>query len=244
MNHRRLVIDMGNTRQKMGIFEEDELVHSETVFPDQSTSGLWESWKLMCEPDQIGLSSTVILSEVQQSWIDKNKVIQVNANLNFPFQILYKTPETLGQDRLAAVSAVYTLYSGKNVLVIDCGTCITYDFLTSDGHYIGGNIAPGIRMRLQSMYDYTDRLPLVDLPDQVTLLGQSTEEALQNGALGMAIMEAKGLIFYLREKYGHLTTVLTGGDLRYFENQLSGAYEVHADLVLSGLNEILKNNEI
>ncbi len=244
MNHRRLVIDLGNTLLKMGVYENEVLVHSERVVPYQTNPQLWEDWKITHRPNSIGLAATAILSDAEISWIKKNNVIQVSPDLNYPFEVLYKTPKTLGQDRLAAVSGVYTLYSGKNVLVIDCGTCITYDFLTADGRYIGGNISPGIRMRLKAMHDYTDRLPLVDLPDSITWIGQSTEEALQNGAVTMAIMESRGMIFYLKENYGHLTTVLTGGDSGYFENHLTGEQYVHPDLILSGLNEILKNNEI
>lgn len=239
-----MVIDLGNTRLKMGVYENDVLVHSESVVSHQTNSQLWENWKLTYRPDCIGLAATTILSDAEISWITNNSVIQVGPDLHYPFEVLYKTPETLGQDRLAAVSAVYTLYSGKNVLVVDCGTCITYDFITADGRYIGGNISPGIRMRLKAMHDYTDRLPLMNLPDSITWIGQSTEEAIQNGAVAMAIMESWGMIFYLKENYGHLTTVLTGGDSGYFENQLTGEQYVHQNLILSGLNEILKNNEI
>lgn len=244
MNHRHLVFDLGNTRLKMGVFEGDELIHSDLIPVQESASILWESWRKTWEPDRIGISSTIQFSGEDQSWIQTNKVLRADAGLKYPFEILYRTPDTLGQDRLAAVSAVYTLYKKKNVLIIDCGTCITYDFLTADGRYIGGNIAPGLRMRLQSMHEYTDRLPLVGLPKKISWIGQSTEEAVQNGGVGMAILESKGFIFYLKENYGHLTTVLTGGDARYFKNHLSGECNVHANLVLSGLNEILKNNEI
>lgn len=244
MNHRHLVIDHGNTRLKMGVFEGTELIHSDRVPVQESASILWESWKETWKPDRIGLSTTVQLSGEEQSWVDENKVLQAKGGLKYPFEILYKTPDTLGQDRLAAVSAVYTLYRKRNVLVIDCGTCITYDFLTADGRYPGGNIAPGLGMRLRSMHEYTDRLPLVGLPEEIRWIGQSTEEALQSGGVGMAILESKGFIFYLKENYGHLTTVLTGGDARYFKNHLMDECYVHPDLVLSGLNEILKNNEI
>src|SRR5690606_22819477 len=119
-----------------------------------------------------------------------------------------------------------------------------YDLLLSDRRYVGGNIAPGIRMRLRSMHDYTDRLPLVGLSEAHIWIGQSTTEALQGGGVAMAIMEARGLIFYLLEKYGSLRTVLTGGDAGIFDGHLPGAHEVFADLVLTGLNEILKNNEV
>lgn len=244
MNHRQLVLDLGNTRHKMGVFDGDELIHSDRIPAQDSASLLWETWKKRWLPDRIGISTTVQLADQQLLWVRENKVLQIKDGMRYPFEVLYRTPDTLGQDRLAAVSAVYTLYKERNVLIIDCGTCITYDFLTADGRYLGGNIAPGLRMRLRSMHDHTDRLPLVEIPEEIRWIGQTTEEALQTGGAGMAILESKGFIFYLKENYGHLTTVLTGGDAEYFKNHLSGACYVHEDLVLTGLNEILKNNEI
>lgn len=242
--HRRMVIDLGNTRLKMGVYEADVLKHTQSYHGDEFLPGIWETWKIKWRPDRVGICSTVSLTTEAEQWLKENRVVVVGPHLQYPFQIEYKTPETLGQDRLAAVSAANALYKGTNVLVIDCGTCITYDLLLSDHRYVGGNIAPGIRMRLQSMHDYTDRLPLVDLPAEHFWIGQSTTEALQGGGVAMAIMEARGWIFYLLEKYGPLRTVLTGGDAGIFDGYLPGVHEVCVDLVLTGLNEILKNNEI
>ena len=245
MNQRRLVLDLGNTRLKMGLFEGDDMVHSKHHEASDDLVEIWEEWKNNYHPERIAISTTVTLTGEQDIWIRENQVLPVGTELQYPFHILYKTPETLGPDRLAAVSGVYALYSGSNVLVIDCGSCITYDFLMADGRYMGGNIAPGIRMRLLAMHNYTHRLPLILPPDRhLGYIGQSTEEALQIGGGSMAVLEANGLIFYLREKYGPLITVLTGGDSWYFENHLSGEHYLYPDLVLSGLNEILKYNEI
>lgn len=239
-----MVIDLGNTRLKAGLYVDDVLTRTESLEKGEGGEAQLEEWKSQYQPDRIALASTAILTEGELRWISDNNVLQVDANLHYPFTIEYKTPETLGQDRLAAVCGAYALHKGDNVLVIDCGTCITYDFLTTDSRYIGGNIAPGIPMRLRAMHEYTARLPLVDPGNEMKWLGQSTSEALRAGGVSMAIMEARGLIFYLEEKYGSLRTVLTGGDAGFFENHLTGTYEVCANLVLAGLNEILKNNEI
>lgn len=243
-SQRRMVIDLGNTRLKLGLYEGDTLRHTKTCSGDQFLPEIWEKWKAQWLPERMAICTTASLSPEAEQWLKDNRVVEVGPQLRYPFAIDYKTPETLGQDRLAAVAAVDALYKGTNVLVIDCGTCITYDLLLSDRRYVGGNIAPGIRMRLRSMHDYTDRLPLVELPEEVHWFGQSTTEALQGGGVAMAIMEARGLIFYLIEKYGSLRTVLTGGDAGYFDGHLPGAHEVCVDLVLTGLNEILKNNEV
>lgn len=239
-----MVIDQGNTRLKTGLYVDDVLTRAESLDKSERGEAQWEEWKSQYQPDRIALASTAVLTGDELTWIAENDVLQVDAAQHYPFTIEYKTPETLGQDRLAAVCGAYALHKGDNVLVIDCGTCITYDFLTAEGRYVGGNIAPGIRMRLRAMHDYTARLPLVDPGNEMKWIGQSTGEALRAGGVSMAIMEARGLIFYLEEKYGSLMTVLTGGDAGFFENQLSGPYEVRTHLVLAGLNEILKNNEI
>lgn len=244
MKHRHLVVDLGNTRQKMGVFEDDHLIYTDQRLVQNLDLKVWEEWRREWDPHRIALSATIQLTDAQHEWISQNKVAQANNDVNYPFNVQYHTPETLGQDRLAAVSAVYALYKKKNVLVIDCGTCITYDFLTGDGDYLGGNIAPGLRMRLRSMHEYTNRLPLVEFPDELSWIGQSTEQALQTGGVGMAILESKGFIFYLKENYGHLTTVLTGGDAGFIKKYLTDECDVHPDLILFGLNEILKNNEI
>lgn len=239
-----MVIDLGNTRQKIAVFDNDLMVFSDVRRKEKTDIQWWQEVLEAYHPDKIALSSTVDLSDSIQSWVNAHKVIVAGSHLRYPFIIDYKTPETLGQDRLAAVSAVYALYRGKNVLIMDCGSCITYDFLTGEGRYVGGNIAPGLQMRLKAMHDYTDHLPLVKLPSQVHWLGQTTEQALQAGSVTMAILETRGLISYLKENYGHLTTVLTGGDAELIKNHLPGQNFLHTDLILTGLNEILKYNEV
>lgn len=203
-----------------------------------------DGWYENFAPNQVVVSSTIDLPSEAVLWMKKVKAVVVHPFLRYPFKISYKTPGTLGQDRLAAVSAVYTLYKRQNVLVIDAGTCITYDFLSSSGEYVGGNISPGIQMRLAAMHYYTEKLPRVFMTGDIKWLGQSTEEAIRAGGGAMAIMEARGMISYLEGKFGNLTIVLTGGDYFYFVKYLEGEKFVEPNLVLLGLNEIMKNNEI
>src|SRR5690606_36798364 len=132
-----MVIDLGNTRLKAGLYVDDVLTRTETLEKGEGGEAQLEEWKSQYQPDLIALASTAILTEGEHRWISDNNVVQVDANLHYPFTIEYKTPETLGQDRLAAVCGAYALHKGDNVLVIDCGTCITYDFLTTDSRYIG-----------------------------------------------------------------------------------------------------------
>lgn len=242
---KNLVLDFGNTNRKLGLFEEkilvDRYIYSRENFTIAVLDELLESFS----PHRMVISSTSHISSEEKEWLVAKKVLEVSDKLKYPFEILYTTPATLGRDRLAAVSAVYSLYRGHSNLIIDAGTCITYDFISKEGQYIGGNIAPGIDMRLKAMNAYSDHLPLVikeNIPE--LLMGNSTESALQNGGVHMAIMEAEGLIRRLESVHGGFNIILTGGDANLFEKYLNYKLFVHPDLVLFGLNEILINNEV
>lgn len=241
---RKIAIDIGNTRLKIGIFSGDNLVMIDTLDDSEWNQSYIDGWYKRFLPDEVIIASTVGFSEEVKKWIYRTGAMVVLPGMKYPFKILYKTLDTLGQDRLAAVSAVHSLYKRKNVLIIDAGTCITYDFLSVAGIYVGGNISPGIQMRLAAMHYYTENLPRVFMTGEIKWLGQSTEEAIRAGGAAMAIMEAQGMISYLEKKFGDLTIVLTGGDYSYFVKHLEGEKFVEPNLVLLGLNEIMKNNEI
>jgi type III pantothenate kinase len=134
------------------------------------------------------------------------------------------------------------LYPERNVLVIDAGTCITFDFLEESGTYIGGNIAPGLDMRFRAMHQFTQRLPEVERGDTGALLGLTTQEALQNGGLMGILMEIAGYIEILRGKYNTINTLLTGGDAQYLADHLKATLAVEPHLILIGLNQILQFN--
>lgn len=167
---------------------------------------------------------------------------QLSANTDLPIENRYATPATLGKDRLAAVVGAGGLYPGHDCLVIDAGTCMTADFISGDGIYRGGNISPGVQMRLRAMHEFTARLPEVQ-PDQYPDdLGNSTETALQNGGWLGAVLEIEGLQQRLRVDYPRLTTLLTGGDAELLAKRLKSKIFVHSNLVLVGLNKILEYN--
>ncbi len=160
-----------------------------------------------------------------------------------PFRNAYRTPETLGRDRLAAVAGAQAIFSKKNCLVVDCGTCIKYDFLTAEGVYSGGNIAPGAAMRIRAMHTFTARLPEVPMKMPDELIGYSTETALQNGALRGAVLEIMGFVALFRESATDLQVLLSGGDAAFFALHLPvPALHVEPLLTLYGLNHILQYN--
>lgn len=239
-----LVLDFGNSQRKIGLFNQDKLVQnyviSEVEFKVSDLNTIVERH----HPDRYAITTTAHLTEAEKRWMASHQVMEVSDKLTFPFKISYLTPETLGRDRLAAVAGAYSLYRGMSCLIIDAGTCITYDLLTSTGDYLGGNIAPGVQMRLQSMHEYTDKLPRVEkVLTQNALLGNTTESAIQVGGIRMAVLEAESLIRRLSEKYENLNIVLTGGDADVFEKFLETKKNIQPNLILVGLNEILKYNE-
>jgi type III pantothenate kinase len=169
--------------------------------------------------------------------------IELDHSTPIPLENSYRTPETLGYDRIAAAVGAYTIYPGKNVLVIDAGTAITYDIVTSEGTFVGGNISPGLDIRFKSLNKYTNRLPQLERPgEKPGLLGSSTSEAIQSGIVNGLLFEVDGFIEAFKGKYAKLQVVLTGGDAKYFEGKLKSSIFVDLNLNLIGLNRILEHN--
>lgn len=159
-----------------------------------------------------------------------------------PVRIGYHTPHTLGLDRIAAVVGASMECPGQPVLIVDAGTCVTYDLLTADGVFAGGNIAPGIRLRLLAMHEHTGKLPLIDDTGETPEIGFSTETAMRAGAtLGVAY-EIEGYIARLNEVYPDLFVFLTGGDALKLAAKIKSRIFVNENLVLTGLNRILQEN--
>jgi type III pantothenate kinase len=171
------------------------------------------------------------------------KFFQLDANLKLPVILKYKTPETLGKDRIALVCGAAEKYPGKDVLVISAGTCITYNFLNAKGEFTGGAISPGLQMRLRAMHEMTSALPLVQpSPDLIPLVGNSTEESLLSGALNGAILEITGYINELKHTNPGLLVLLCGGDSRYLAERLRVPVIHEQELAFAGLHKILTLN--
>jgi type III pantothenate kinase len=238
-----LILDVGNTRTKMGVFDGGQLVYTEVVGNI--------SFEKINELATNHEATNIIYSSVAHALNDEEQrilglkygFVELNATIPLPIKNLYRTPETLGKDRLAAVVGAWTNYPGHACLVIDAGTCITYDILRKEGAYLGGNIAPGLKMRLQAMHRFTARLPEVAPAKELNeWIGDSTESALQNGAQVGILMEATAFINYCEQRFGQLEVIFTGGDADFFANHLKRKIFVNQNLVLEGLNKILEYN--
>ena len=167
-------------------------------------------------------------------------------NTPVPITNRYDTPHTLGQDRLAAAVGAKALCPNENLLIIDVGSAITYDFVSADGEYLGGNIAPGLKMRFTMLHRMTKKLPLVEVEEKelIPLFGKNTRDAIAAGVIRGVAYEVKGYMRTLRDKVPHFKTYLTGGNAPYILNNVRMEMQFEKHLVLVGLNEILVYNKL
>jgi len=158
-----------------------------------------------------------------------------------PFRNEYETPETLGTDRIAALSGACLHFPGKKVLIIDAGSAITYDFLSGKA-FKGGNISPGLSMRFKALNKFTRKLPLCATTEKYHPVGKSTVEAITAGVINGVIFEINQYIRTFEEKYSGMEVVLTGGDAGYLKNRIKHKVTYMPDIVVDGLNYILEYN--
>ncbi len=238
-----LIIDRGNTHCKIACFDHsDRMVYNcafETLTPE-ILKDLIQTYK----PEN-GILANVkdvdpLLIELLEA--ELKTFLNLGPDTLLPIRNGYATPETLGFDRLAAAIGAWSIQPGKPLLVIDLGTAVTYDFVSEDGLYTGGNIAPGLRTRLKSLNDHTSNLPLVEPAKNFDLLGNSTETAIRSGVMQGILFEINGYFDALKRQHPGLFAFLTGGDLIYFDGKLKNGIFVDPNLVSKGLNRILRHN--
>ncbi|HAI75445.1 MAG TPA: pantothenate kinase [Microscillaceae bacterium] len=241
---RSIAIDIGNTRIKVGFFESASLLET-----TQSTH--WEEiWPAI---SQFAPQATIISSvkPVADVWLTQLQKIQptvclLDYQLPLPIQNHYGTPHTLGMDRVAGVVGGQFLYPNQAILVIDAGTCITYDYLNPAGEYQGGIISPGLQMRAKAMHEFTAKLPLLSA-DILTkpnpaLTGNNTQEAMASGVFWGIVAEMNGIIEMYQSDNQQLKVLITGGDAIFFETKLKPLIFAHPNLILTGLFRILQYN--
>ena len=233
----RGVIDKGNTRLKVGIFNsQNVLIKSATVLNFEESELLF---------DEHSVNSVLISSSGSDIEITNKtrSYLKLNNEFILPFTNLYQTPHTLGTDRIAALSAAVTMFPNSNVLIFDLGTCLTIDFINEKGEFKGGNISPGLNMRYKAMHEFTSKLPLVELNSEAKLMGNNTQSALSNGGKFGLIFEIEGYINYYQQQYSNLQIVLTGGDIQYLDITQKNKIFADPNFVLHGLCHLLILNE-
>jgi type III pantothenate kinase len=237
-----LVLDIGNTRSKLALFQGDTLV----------SAGMFD----LSEPASVARflgdrkADHMLISTVKKHLPafleDLGKQIPLTAftaDTPVPLKNAYTSANTLGSDRLAGIIGAWKRYPGEAVLLVDSGTCIKYNYLTPQGEYLGGGISPGIDMRFKAMHAYTGRLPELAADYNFdTLIGSNTTESLLSGVMNGVVEEVGGIIKRFETQYPGLKIVLTGGNYHFFEKRLKKPIFAHPNIILEGLNEILEYN--
>ncbi len=238
-----LVIDIGNTRTKFSVFNRGEVLITVPVneFLPKHIDVLQNDYPEL---------QNVILSAVKNYSPELNSILQnkfqrfieLDSNTLLPIENFYKTPETLGKDRIAAVVGGFDLYPDTNLLIIDAGTAITYDILNAKGQYLGGNISPGMEMRYKALHQFTGKLPLITHQKFDKLFGTTTEDAIRAGVQHGVVFEIDKAIDTFKDFYTNLKVIITGGDADFFDKKLKNSFFVNFNLIAMGLNRILEYN--
>lgn len=237
-----LIIDVGNTRVKMAVYNNSELIHNE-IFTHKNivTNAVSIAEKFKCIAAIISSVGAVKKNEIIELKSKINLII-LNSDTKIPFKNAYASPKTLGVDRIALVSSAVKNFQNKNVLIIDAGTCITYDFVNTKAEYFGGGISPGVRMRYNALNVFTEKLPLLEPQYPANLVGDSTVNSIHSGVINGVISEIDGIINKYKEKNQDLTVVLTGGDVKFLADRLKNSIFANPNFLLDGLNTILTYN--
>jgi type III pantothenate kinase len=239
---KNLVIDAGNTRIKVAMFNGVEL-QSVMIF-NPAMPEEFIAWYKSLEPQKILLSDVggKALERIG-AYLPSVPFFQLSAQLNLPFENLYTSKQTLGADRMALVAGGIHFFPGQEFLVIDAGTSVTYDVLGSNQNYLGGNISPGLQMRLQAMHTFTGKLPLPQFAMPSDVLGTDTQSCLLSGAYFGLVGEIEYFISHYANQKSNLKVLLTGGDAQTLAKSLKSSIFVHEHLLLYGLNKILSIND-
>jgi len=242
-----LTIDIGNTRIKAAVFEKDNILEyfyfDNNVFQNSVKSILVKYSNIT----HIVVSSVGIIDESDfLVFSDRVEIRFISQEDNFPFSNEYATPKTLGIDRMVLAAGATLLYPKTNRLIIDAGTCITYDFVSKDNVYLGGAISPGLRLRYESLHNYTAKLPLLNLHNPNFFIGNSTDNSIHSGVVNGLIHEIDGFIEEYKEHYPNFIIILTGGDADFLAKRLKNTIFANSNFLLESLNQtfqhIIKND--
>ena len=239
-----LTIDIGNTNVKMGVFEQNK-IKSVQIFDKTNEK---EFIKYFEDIPENTIKSAIICSvidnykEFRGVLESRFRVIVFDTSTPIPIKNFYLTPNSLGPDRLAAIIGARLIFNKGNILSINAGTCITYDFLNKNNEYIGGAISPGLMMRYKALNTFTGKLPLLETIEETNLIGRNTLESIKSGVINGTIAEVDAVIEKYKCLYDDISVIMTGGDSEFLVNHLKNSIFAAPYLVLQGLNEVVNYN--
>ena len=237
-----LIVDQGNSAIKIAGFRKNKIqfkkVFQQDSFEKELETLLSEHDFEKCIFSGVGKDHNDLIEKLENYL----PVLELTNSTNLPFINLYATPETLGRDRIALAAAGKDQFPGKNALIIDCGTCITYDLKNDRDEYLGGGISPGIRMRFESLHKFTANLPLVTPKPEANLIGKDTQSSILSGIINGTKMEIQGVVRSYQEQFTELSVIFTGGDSEFLSIPLKNSIFANPNFLLEGLNFILEFN--
>ena len=236
-----LTIDIGNSRIKGAVFESNNLVEYFVFSNDElekTVSSILEKFKFIS--DLVISSVGNVENNIFLKFENNIKIHFIDQKTNFPFKNSYSTPQTLGIDRMVLAAGAVIQFPNKNRLVIDAGTCITYDFIDKFDNYLGGAISPGIKLRYKSLNDYTEKLPLLSLENPQSFIGNHTNSAIHSGIVNGLVHEIDGFIEDYKAKYSNFIIILTGGDTEFLAKRLKNTIFANSNFLLESLNNIFQ----
>ena len=234
-----LAIDLGNTFVKYAVFEDVELIVKEVCLHENAENIFLELLKNFpkisnCIYSGVGKAEEVLIN----LWKSKLNCTIITSETSIPFVNLYETPKTLGIDRLVLASGAALMHQNQNVLIIDAGTCITYDLVNENNEYLGGAISAGIKMRYKALNEFTAKLPKLDKVDKVFEIGKNTQQSIHFGVINGVIYEIEGFISKFSVKNTNLKIILTGGDTNFLANRLKSTIFADENFLLKSLQQL------
>jgi type III pantothenate kinase len=234
-----LAIDIGNSYIKCAVFEENTLLKKYVFKETEAQINFEKILKKFKKIENGVISSVANLNESTYIYLkEKLHLTEISNKSSFPFKNNYKSKETLGIDRLVLSAGAVLSFKNQNCLIIDAGTCITYDFVDSNKTYQGGAISPGLSLRYKSLNNYTAKLPLLENKEIDFLIGKSTPDSIYSGVINGVINEINGFITQYKELNKDLTIILTGGDAEFLAKSIKNPIFANSNFLLESLNKI------
>lgn len=238
-----LTIDIGNTKIKVAVFEQDTIIDREII---SSFELLICIEKKLKKYKKIMFSIVSSVSNCPNEALEllkmNTKLLIISSETKFPFNNKYATPETLGLDRKVLVSGAVLKFPKQNCLIIDAGSCITYDFVDASSNYFGGAISPGIQMRYKSLNNFTAKLPLLEKEYPLHMVGDSTYQSIHSGVVNGILYEIEGFVDSYIKENKDLTVILTGGDTEFLAKRLKSTIFANSNFLLESLNLLHQYN--
>jgi type III pantothenate kinase len=232
-----LVIDIGNSRIKCAVFEQNSMVEQFNFSKEDLKNNIENCLEKHPKIEHLVVASVANFDKDDfLNFRNRIDLHIINSDDDFPFTNLYRTPKTLGIDRMVLAAGAVIQFPNTNRLVIDAGTCITYDYIDQNNNYLGGAIAPGLRLRYEALHQFTAKLPLLETQNPKDFIGSSTNDAIHSGIVNGVVFEINGFTDRFISQNPNFIIILTGGDTEFLAKRLKNTIFANSNFLLESLN--------